>query len=298
MNSTIAFYQQRLNLKNASFTLIEHEDAIVATVYRIVQSDGTEVILKICQRSHDYLREVFFLKHFANQLPVPKIVQVIEPTTNIHGAVLMQCLPGTILKKTDLNETLAYELGTLLARIHLNRTSGYGDLTQPKSLTADPRVPFTEKFEEGLDECADHLPKSLIDQCREYYDAHCDLLNSVDGPCMIHRDFRPGNMIVNNGKLQGIIDWSSARSSFAEDDFCPLEIGAWSSKPKIKTAFLSGYASVRPVPHYQALMPLLRLSRIIAAIGFMVKRGTWDGSSSHFYKSNRHLLDAFFKENL
>lgn len=295
MNSSIAFYKQHLNLYDATFLLIEHEDAIVATVYKIVQLDGSQYILKICERSNDYLREVYFLRYFGGKLPVPKIIQVIEPKSNVHGAILMECLPGTILRKTDLTEGLAYEIGSLLARIHLNRTAGYGDLIHPGSLTSDPHVHFTLKFEEGLDECANHLPQDLIDQCRGYYYSNLYLLDSVDGPCMIHRDFRPGNLMIDHGKIQGIIDWSSGRSSFAEDDFCPLENKEWSSHANIRKAFLTGYSTIRQIPQFKEIMPFLKLSRAVAAIGFTVKRGTWESSSIDLYKKNRHFLNEFFK---
>src|SRR5205085_798513 len=104
---------------------------------------------------------------------------------------------------------------------------------------------FTIKFEEGFSECRDQLPKALLDQCRIYFDKHIKLMDSVDGPCMIHRDFRPGNLIVYDGKLQGIIDWASGRAGFAEEDFCPMEHGEWQLNPTHKKLFLAGYASIR-----------------------------------------------------
>ena len=294
MESNIAIYQKRLNLQDAHFSRIEHEEAIVAIVYKITRPNGSPLIVKICERLNDYLREVYFLKHFAGKLPVPRIIQVVEPEKNIPGAILMECLPGALLTKADLNPALAHEIGTLLAQIHLNRTSGFGDLIQSDSLTSDPRVHFSLKFEEGLTECSSHLPQALIDKCRSYYHDHIKLLGSVDGPCMIHRDFRPGNLIIHNGKLQGIIDWSSARSSFSEEDFCPLENGEWSSNPSIKTTFLAGYSTIHPVPDYINLMPFLKLCRTIATIGFTVKRGTWNTTSAKLYATNRRFLDAFF----
>ena len=195
---------------------------MVAVVYRATLPTGEQFILKICTRSEDYVREIYFLQHFAGILPVPRIIELSPPETGQNGAILMECLPGMIL--TELSESLAYEIGSVLARIHSNRTKGYGDLTQPETLNPDSRVYFTQKWEEGFSECSGHLSKALMEQCRGYYEAHVDLLSSVDGPCIIHRDFRPANLIVHNGKLQGIIDWASARAGFAEDDFCPMEM--------------------------------------------------------------------------
>ena len=177
-------------------------------VYRITQPSGKELILKICPRDEDYRREVYFLKYFADKLPVPQIVQEVPPEAGMKGAILMECLSGQLLKTSNITDELAYEIGLLLAKIHLNPAPGYGDITQPESLCLDPRVYFTLNFEEGMEECIHHLPKELTRQCRRYYDTHIHLLASVDGPCMIHRDFRPGNVIVHEGKLQGIIDWA------------------------------------------------------------------------------------------
>jgi Ser/Thr protein kinase RdoA (MazF antagonist) len=295
MDNLITLYQQHLNLQDSTFLRIEHEDAMVAIVYKITLSTtGAQFILKISSRAQDYMREVYFLKHLESKLPVPRIIQVVKPEAEINGAILMEYLPGALLKISDLTDKLAYEIGSQLARIHLNRISGYGDLTQPDDLNPDPRVYFTSKFDEGFDECSNHLPKSLLEKCRHYFDSNIDRLASVDGPCMIHRDFRPGNIIVNNGKLHGIIDWASGRASFAEEDFCPLEFGEWPTDPTNKQFFLNGYASIRSVPDYSAIMPLLRLNRAIATIGFTVKQRTWETSNSKLYQFNRQFLETFF----
>ncbi len=299
MNTPITLYQERLNLQEASFSRIDHEDAMVAVVHKVTLTSGTELILKICNRPNDYLREVYFLNHFATATPtvaVPRIIQVVKPEETVNGAILMECLQGALLKIKDFTETLAYEMGSSLARIHLNQQAGYGDLIEPQNLRPDARTHFTLKFEEGFEECATHLPKALLRQCREYYDSHVHLLDTVDGPCIIHRDFRPGNVLVDDGKLQGIIDWASARAGFAQEDFCSMEHGEWPTHPANKKSFLEGYATVRPIPKYDDVMPLLRLNKAIATIGYTVKIGTWDTTHTRIYKYNREFLDTFFKK--
>lgn len=293
MKDVISAYKERLHLKKAHFSYIDHDDAMVATVFKLTLENGQHLILKVCSRTGDYLREAYFLNHFSGKLPVPHVIQLIPPETNLHGAVLMECLPGELLKIGALNDKLAHEIGSLLGRMHLERVRGYGDLTEPPSLSGDPRIPFTMKFEEGLEECKDHLPIVLLDKCRQYYNQHIDTLNTTDGPCTIHRDFRPGNIIIDQGKIQGIIDWSSARGGFAEEDFCPLEFGEWSNNSAYKNAFLAGYKNIRKVPDYHRILPLLRLSRAIGAIGFTVKRGTWEGKGSKIYQFNRQYLESF-----
>lgn len=291
MNLLIFQYKQLLELQDSRFSLIEHEDAMVAAVYKVTTASGREYVLKICSRRGDYLRESLFLKLFESKIPVPRIIRQVEPDKDIHGAILMEYLPGNLLNVADSNEKLANEIGCILAKIHATKSQGYGDPTQPAQLSMDPRIPFTLKFEEGIEECKDHLPGALIDQCRIAFDRQINLLSEADGPCVVHRDFRPGNLMVYNNQIQGVIDWSSGRGGFSEEDFSPIVQGEWSRNHSHKKALLTGYASIRPVPHYLELMPLLRLSKVIGVIGFTVKRGTWNTSHSRLYQLNRHFLE-------
>lgn len=280
--SNIDLYKDLLGLPpSTKFLQIVHEDAMVATVYKITQDNGPEYILKICDRENDYFREVYFLEYFANIIPISRIIEKVPPAQNVSGAILMEFLPGDLLKISNLTNDLAYTIGCCLAKIQQPATN----------LTPEPHHNFQAKFLEGIDECRGHLSDELINKCLTFYKSHEDLLLNTDGPCIIHRDFRPANMLVYNNKLQGIIDWSSARVSFSEDDFCPIEHGEWPDFNKYKQAFLSGYSSIRPVPNYNAIMPLLRLNRALAVIGFTVKRNTWNNINSKPYQFNVRFLE-------
>ncbi len=124
----IQTYKQQLQLEDCTFFQIKHDDAIVAVVYLVEQPDKKRFILKICDRPQDYFREVYFLKRFNGVLPVAQIVKLIEPSADVHGAILMECFSGSLLQASELTDKLAYEIGSLLARVHLNRTVAYGDL--------------------------------------------------------------------------------------------------------------------------------------------------------------------------
>ncbi len=290
----IRFYQEHFNLQKASFSRIDHEDAMVALVYKITQKDGTQFILKIYDRRKDYLRELQFLKCLADKVPVPKLRQALPPRAGTDGAILMECLPGELLKASEMTQTLAHELGRSLALIHNHRLSGYGDPVE-EVLTDDPKEYFKFKFEEGIDECKNHLPSDLIEACQNYYASHLHLVSIVDGPCVVHRDFRPGNLMVFNGKLQGIIDWAGARASFAEEDFCYLEHEEWLSQHM--RDFQLGYASIRPIPQYKSLLSFLSLNKAIATIGFTVKQDTWKKAHARVYQFNRQFLEKLLPKD-
>ena len=295
MKHLLESYQSILNLQKSQFSQIEHDDAMVAIVYKVTQSQGEQFILKISPRPDDALREMHFLHYFQDILPVPKIIHYVPPTEELHAAILMEYLPGTLLKTEDLKKELAYQIGSCLAKIHVQSMAGYGDPIYPH-LNPDPKDYFSFKFEEALQECHGHLPMELIEKCRDYYAANVALLNSVDGPCIVHRDFRPGNIIVHDGKLKGIIDWAGARASFAEHDLFKLEHDAWFKNSSHLNMVLEGYASIRPIPNYQRLIPFLSLNKALAIIGYTVKCETWMSKNALVYQNNRHYLENFFKE--
>lgn len=284
-------YKNQFTLQSATFAHINHTDTIIAEVYKVTTSNNQHFILKVCPRSGDYFREVFFLRRLKDYIPVPEIIEVIEPSDSHFGAILMEYMEGELLKDEDWSNDLAIEIGVALANLHNNRTDEYGDLTKTKTLVREPSQYFNDKFQEELDECKGHLPENLIEKCSAYLESCQDLLENVDGPCMVHRDFRPGNMIVWRGKLNGIIDWASARSGFAEQDFYSIE--QFKLLPKYKKALLDGYSSIRPIPNYQRIMPLLQLGKALAVIGFTVQNNTWKTRNAGLYTFSRKFLDSF-----
>lgn len=290
MGLDLEVYKKQLALQSATFTHINHTDTIIAEVYKVVTPDKKPFVLKISPRNNDYHREAFFLRELKDRIPIPQIIATVEPSSSHFGAILMEYINGELLKDQDWSNNLAFEIGIALAHLHNNRRDGYGDLTMPKTLSREPNLYFNEKFQEELDECKGHLPENLIEKCNTYLESCQSLLVNVDGPCIVHRDFRPGNMLVLHGRLQGIIDWASARSGFAEQDFCSIE---HFKHTKYKKTLLEGYSSIRPVPNYQPIMPLLQLGRALAVIGYTFKNKTWNNSNSSLYKYNRQFLDSF-----
>lgn len=290
-------YKNKLGLQAATFMHINHHDTIIAEVYKVVSPEKKAFILKICPRIDDYHREIYFLRQLKGAIPIPQIISTVEPSSNYFGSILMEYMKGELLKDEDWSYELAFNIGVILAKLHNNRTNKYGDLTKPKTLVREANLYFNEKFQEELNECKGNLPDNLIEKCNTYLDKYQNFLGNVDGPCLVHRDFRPGNIIVCQGELQGIIDWASARSGFAEQDFCSLEYFQWDYHSKYKEILLEGYSSIRPIPNYQLILPLLQLGRALAVIGYTFKSKTWNNTNSSLYNLNRQFLINFLQRN-
>ncbi len=294
MSDIIDLYRDDLDLGNATFSRIDHHEAMIAVVYKVNIPNEKSLILKLSEKDEDFHRELFFLNSLAGYLPVPHVKKVAKPVAGRAGAILMECLEGALLKESDWTHELSFDIGSKLALLHSKDMSAYGNCIKEDDLTPDAQEYFADKFLEELNECENHLPEKVIKDCKHYFDSNKKLLNSVDGPCIVHRDFRPGNIIVHYGKLIGIIDWASGRYGFAEQDFCSMEHRNWLQNSDHKQSLLNGYSSIRPVPNYKKIMPLLCLGRALAVIGFTVKSGTWEGKDREIYRYNRQFIDGFF----
>ena len=296
MQDLIQIYREKLNLSDAIFERIEHDDAIVAIVYKVILPDGKNYILKISQLSEiHYFRELYGLQKFVNVLPVAKIIKTVAPDQSVHGAILMECLSGSIGSVKNLTEDVAYQMGMYLAKIHTFRTAGYGEVVDPNNLSNDPFSYFATKLHERSLDCEKYIPKKLLTMVDVYFQEHKKLLETVDGPCIIHRDFRPGNILIDRGKISGIIDWAGMYSAFAEEDFLYLEHHHGSPMADVcKQTFLKGYATVRSVPDYQKVLPLLRLNKAIGTLKFIIKTDTVHGRNAQLFQYNYDFLKNFF----
>ena len=284
-------YLNWLSLDVSSMRKIEHEDSISSEVFKLQKKDGSFQILKIYFDAPRWRRECYFLEVLRDLILVPEVLDVIGPTEERRGAILMNCLEGEPLKIEQLTKELAIQMGELLARIHNIPIKNYGDLSQPGN-ESSPKEELRSYFERSLQESNGVLPKEFLEKCRRYFDKHVAELGLLDGPCITHRDYRPGNIMAFNGNIQGVIDWEIARGGFSQEDFAHMEHMVWSKDDSSKEPFLEGYARHRKVPTFEGALPVLRFCKALGVIGLTITRGTWQKSHRDIFNSNAAFVTA------
>lgn len=170
---------------------------------------------------------------------------------------LMEALEGTASGKQLTDDTsfefarpaLCRELGSSLARLH----------------TIHP--PQSEL--EFLPAPAENHAKACIDSYRSYLDTlkttflpiewglrWCELnLPNALPPSLIHRDYRTGNYMVHEGRLNGILDWEFAAWGDPREDIGWFTARCWRfSRPDREAGgvgdlqdFLDGYNAITPL---------------------------------------------------
>ncbi len=285
-------YLSKLSVDIIRKEKLEHEDSLSSEIYKLYLKKGSSLILKISYSKERWNREIYFLNKLINIIPVPMIIEEINPEDNFSGAILMECLQGTIIQPKDLNDQLAYKIGKLLAQIHSIKCENFGDVAN-NIVIKDAKTILRNYYLESFDECKNHLDFNLLNKIEKFCEDEFNKPLNLDGPCLVHRDFKLGNIMIKNNNIVGIFDWELACNGFTEDDFCQLFYLLWENYPKTKASFLEGYASIREVPSFDT-MPLLRVSKSLGAIGFTINRNTFNTKHKFVFDKNEKYLKDFF----
>ena len=286
-------YLEKLALKNIqSIEKIVHENSLSSSIYLITQN-AQKYILKIPYNEIRYFREVYFLNFLKDKIKIPKIIKTIEPEEKLSGAILMEYIDGDILNAKTLTKTQAFQMGELLACVHNIPCKYFGDVAK-NELNSTNNLTFQkilkDDFFESLEECQNVLPDDFLKKIELFFSDQIEHLPNLDGPKITHRDFKPGNIIYKNGKIEALIDFEISKFNFAEEDFAQIEYLVWDNFPNTKKDFLDGYKSIRKLPDFDKILPLLRVIKALGAIGFTVVRNTYKNEHKFVFDKNLEFL--------
>ena len=140
----------------------------------------------------------------------PEVLAELTPDDGIGSGFVMRCLPGTpdpaaILQTEDPGVLLA-ELAGELAAIHRIPIAG---LPAPVMDTAAALADLRARF---LDYGGDRPILALALNWLE-----CNL-PAPAAPRLVHGDFRLGNLLVDQGRLTGVLDWELAHLGDPHED--------------------------------------------------------------------------------
>ena len=140
----------------------------------------------------------------------PEVLAELTPDDGIGSGFVMRCLPGTpdpaaILQTEDPGVLLA-ELAGELAAIHRIPIAG---LSAPVMDTAAALADLRARFlEYGGDRPILALALNWLERN----------LPAPAAPRLVHGDFRLGNLLVDQGRLTGVLDWELAHLGDPHED--------------------------------------------------------------------------------
>ncbi len=230
---------------NVQFTLDgELEDGWFNTIYSILLGDQRKVLLKISPPPNikllRYEKDVMYAEveilRFLKEnkiVPVPSVyLHDYSKTIIPNDYFVMEKLPGIAYSKIKKSLTqqesdqIEIELGRYNRRINDIKGTEFGYYYQPKKKRARWADAFFimihDILQDGL-ECKVKLPMAY-DKIEDMISSRIQILDEIVEPSLIHWDLHGGNVIVEDGKISGLIDcdraiWGDPLVEFYFGDF-------------------------------------------------------------------------------
>lgn len=250
-------------------------ESFSSEVYKLTFAGGEHVFVKIPFNKDKLFREFQMLETLKGILPVPRVLDIWYGDENITGALLLSAIQG-VPCTGNIDEKLSFQIGVHLAMLHEVKTPGYGYHVTDGFKLLDPnnwRLHIQSNFEKWKEPCKEILDPELYERCILHFDRVFSALPDPDGPCIVHMDFRPGNILVDGNEVAGIIDFESARGGSSEVDFTKVNRYIWEVNPRTKIPFIEGYQSIRPMVALERVLPVYDIYDAFSSVVWCRNRG-------------------------
>ncbi len=278
--------QEAINKFNLKVTnLADVPDSYSSQVVKLTIATGERVILKIPYNRKKLLREFAALNLLKDKVLVPKVLDFFDEGFDGNGALLLSYIDGESIVG-EVDKDMAYQMGQLLGNLHSVKSDYFGDIESTNIVSAenDWWMMISDWFQDWIPLCEKALSKNFLYKCIDLFRDMYEGLPKPDGPCTVHRDYRPGNILVKDSKIVGLIDFESSRYGSADADFTKIKLYVWDKNIETKEEFFKGYASVRNLPDLERTLPFYLFYNAFGGVAWCVRRGNLD--------------DPFFTENV
>ena len=163
---------------------------------------------------------------YNNNIPVPNIIYKLNNETILGEGFFMDFVEGMSLGNKivqnnelhELNPNLAFQCGDILAKIHSIPYS------QIKNLTTSMASDELAKYQGVYRDFALNIP--VFNVAFKWLENH--LPQNNDNKCLIHGDFRNGNILVSPKKgITSILDWELLHLGDIHEDLAWICVNSW-----------------------------------------------------------------------
>jgi aminoglycoside phosphotransferase (APT) family kinase protein len=158
-------------------------------------------------------------------VPVPAVVCVLQPAQGVGEGFIMQRIEGETLGRrivgeprlSGARERLAWQCGQALARIHR---------IAPDSLPPLRCAPAAAELAHYEAQYRSHgLHKPVFELALRWLRSHAPA--KAPALCLVHGDFRNGNLMVGEDGLRAVLDWELAHLGDPMEDLGWLCVNSW-----------------------------------------------------------------------
>ncbi len=235
-----------------------------------LRTQPSKAVLRVYARGRVPCRlESQILQMLEGAVPVPKVL-LDRSHQDLPYLVLSwvegQTLDHVLRKGSNTTPSLATDIGNVLAAIHTHTFADAGFLgdslqvTEPVNMGAAGLRSFAGPALAGR--AGERLGAERLARLREFIHwaaPHLDR-HSVQ-PCLVHSDFNPPNLMVQDGRITAVMDWEYAHAGNRLTDIANMLRTRAFQPPEFDVAFVSAYeAAAGPLPkNWQSLSRIIDL---------------------------------------
>ncbi len=232
------------------------------------------------------------------KIPVPEVIALDEKRDILpYDFLICAKIGGQELHpiwnslSSNIQQGFCKEMGEILAQIH--------DVTFPKFGAILPNgkkfdtwaACVLHKLEEAVLEAKkmELFGESIFQQVKQVFDNHLELLDTVQQAALVHNDYHLGNMIAQEGKIAGILDFEWCFAGDGEYDFRDAL-----THEGVSEQILESYQTIRPLsPEYPIKYRLYRLLLYLQLCGLAAMHD-WGEKSEVYYRGQfEGVLEGF-----
>lgn len=222
----------------------------VNEVYSITTNNKQDLIVRISRSNKPRFKSEKWAIEQCRKIgvPTPEVLYVESISLDeqkltfcvekkLKGTPLRTLLDESKVSKKDA-KTIVIEAGQILAKIHSVETNGFGQLVSDGKGVFDTwdkfMLEWNGKKRKYIEESANKidLDTKFLVKSLKILESHKDLFAKFS-PKLLHSDFGPDHIFVNEGKISGIIDFENARGGDGVWDFSWWSF-FWNTRPSIR----------------------------------------------------------------
>jgi len=159
-----------------------------------------------------------------NDVPVPEVLHVLQPSDQLGDGFLMQYIPGETIARPILRDdkyeparkALSAQCGAALARIHALPIDTLPDLP---SIDGPAQIKQYEEIYRSFD-----TPRPVFELALSWLKTNAPTTRQL---VLVHGDFRLGNLMVDEHGLAAVLDWELAHLGDPREDLAWICVNSW-----------------------------------------------------------------------
>lgn len=222
--------------------------------------------------AHEMENNLNCFKYFQDsKVPVPQIVtEEVREYDSSHYIIVEDLNTGSL--NEDIRPEKTRDSGRYLAYIHSSQSfdkAGWWEWEDGKpKVIGFPDDSLKGRIEDNLEDNLEYFREEDIDWLAEvserFLDNYLELVPDDFKAVFVHHDYNPGNILVEDGEIVGVLDFDYAHSSHDQRDLVKAANNFWIRGKVDREHIYEGYGEVRELDEtFDRNEPLYRLETLI-----------------------------------